>query len=112
MKLVTFAHSGNTRIGVVVDGEVADGCRAPVPQEMIELIAAGRPALQALKVLVDSKAHRIPVDEVLLRAPVLRPGKFLAIGLNYLEHIEETELKPPEFPVFFNKQTTCVNGPY
>lgn len=112
MKLVTFTHSGDTRIGVVADGEVVDGRHAPVPQEMIALIAAGQPALHALKVLADSKAHRIPLCEVHLRAPVLRPGKFLAIGLNYLDHIRETELKPPEFPVFFNKQTTCVNGPY
>ncbi|MGH8601820.1 MAG: hypothetical protein ACREXR_03275 [Gammaproteobacteria bacterium] len=66
MKLVTFTHRGDTRIGVVADGEVADGRYAPVPQEMIELIAAGRSVLQALKVLVDSKAHRIPLGEVLL----------------------------------------------
>ena len=50
------------------------------------------------------------MDEVRLLAPV-RPRKFLAIGLNYADHIAETGMEAPEFPVFFNKQVTCVVGP-
>jgi 2-keto-4-pentenoate hydratase/2-oxohepta-3-ene-1,7-dioic acid hydratase in catechol pathway len=47
-----------------------------------------------------------------LHAPVLRPPKILAIGLNYADHIEETKLETPKFPMFFNKQATAANGPY
>ena len=43
-------------------------------------------------------------------APV-RPRKFLGIGLNYADHIAESGMEAPEFPVFFNKQVTCVVGP-
>jgi 2-keto-4-pentenoate hydratase/2-oxohepta-3-ene-1,7-dioic acid hydratase in catechol pathway len=39
------------------------------------------------------------------------PRKFLAIGLNYADHIAESGMEPPEFPIFFNKQVTCVVGP-
>jgi len=46
-----------------------------------------------------------------LLAPIPRPPKFLAIGLNYMDHIKETGIEAPAFPVFFNKQTTCVIGP-
>jgi 2-keto-4-pentenoate hydratase/2-oxohepta-3-ene-1,7-dioic acid hydratase in catechol pathway len=46
---------------------------------------------------------------VRLLAPV-RPRKFLGIGLNYVDHVEESGMEPPEFPVFFNKQATCVVG--
>jgi 2-keto-4-pentenoate hydratase/2-oxohepta-3-ene-1,7-dioic acid hydratase in catechol pathway len=53
-----------------------------------------------------------PLDDVELLAPVKRPPKFLAIGLNYSEHVAETGRERPDFPVFFNKQSTCVNGPY
>jgi 2-keto-4-pentenoate hydratase/2-oxohepta-3-ene-1,7-dioic acid hydratase in catechol pathway len=49
-------------------------------------------------------------DEVRLLAPVL-PRKFVAIGLNYADHIAESGLEAPKFPVFFNKQPTCVAGP-
>ena len=50
------------------------------------------------------------LDEVRLLAPV-QPRKFLAIGLNYADHIAESGMQAPEFPIFFNKQVTCVIGP-
>lgn len=56
-------------------------------------------------------AARWPLDEVVLLAPIARPPKFLAIGLNYRDHIAEGNRPVPEFPVFFNKQSTCVNDP-
>jgi 2-keto-4-pentenoate hydratase/2-oxohepta-3-ene-1,7-dioic acid hydratase in catechol pathway len=46
-----------------------------------------------------------------LLAPIARPPKFLAIGFNYADHIAETGAAVPDFPVFFNKQSTCVVGP-
>ncbi len=55
--------------------------------------------------------NRIPLDEVKLEAPIARPPEFLAIGLNYADHVEETKMKQPEFPMFFNKQSSCVTGP-
>jgi 2-keto-4-pentenoate hydratase/2-oxohepta-3-ene-1,7-dioic acid hydratase in catechol pathway len=50
------------------------------------------------------------LDEVRLLAPV-QPRKYLAIGLNYADHIAESGMQAPEFPIFFNKQVTCVVGP-
>jgi 2-keto-4-pentenoate hydratase/2-oxohepta-3-ene-1,7-dioic acid hydratase in catechol pathway len=41
----------------------------------------------------------------------IRP-EFLAIGLNYAEHVAETDRDKPQFAIFFNKQSSCVNGPY
>jgi 2-keto-4-pentenoate hydratase/2-oxohepta-3-ene-1,7-dioic acid hydratase in catechol pathway len=61
--------------------------------------------------VVDSETgDRHPLEEVRLLAPV-RPRKFLGIGLNYEDHIAESGMEAPEFPVFFNKQATCVVGP-
>lgn len=57
-------------------------------------------------------AERWPLTEVTLLAPVVRPPKFLAIGLNYRDHIEEGNRPVPEFPVVFNKQTSCINDPF
>jgi 2-keto-4-pentenoate hydratase/2-oxohepta-3-ene-1,7-dioic acid hydratase in catechol pathway len=50
------------------------------------------------------------LGEVRLLAPV-QPRKYLAIGLNYADHIAESGMQAPEFPIFFNKQITCVVGP-
>ncbi|MGH8478782.1 MAG: fumarylacetoacetate hydrolase family protein [Gammaproteobacteria bacterium] len=113
MKLVTFTHDGSTRIGAVVGQEVVDGSAAPgLPQDMLGFLTAGRLALDGLARLIDSGRARIPVAAVHLGPPVPRPPKFLAIGLNYADHIAETGRERPEFPAFFNKQPTCVNGPY
>lgn len=57
-------------------------------------------------------ADRWALSDITLLAPVPRPPKFLAIGLNYRDHIEEGGRPVPEFPVVFNKQTSCVNDPF
>jgi 2-keto-4-pentenoate hydratase/2-oxohepta-3-ene-1,7-dioic acid hydratase in catechol pathway len=62
------------------------------------------------RVLDPRRGDRHALDEVRLLAPV-RPRKFLGIGLNYADHIAESGMEAPEFPVFFNKQATCVVGP-
>jgi 2-keto-4-pentenoate hydratase/2-oxohepta-3-ene-1,7-dioic acid hydratase in catechol pathway len=58
----------------------------------------------------DDSLTRHALEDVSLLAPVL-PRKFLAIGLNYADHIAESGMEAPPFPVFFNKQVTCVVGP-
>jgi 2-keto-4-pentenoate hydratase/2-oxohepta-3-ene-1,7-dioic acid hydratase in catechol pathway len=39
------------------------------------------------------------------------PSKYLAIALNYADHIAETGMEAPKVPMFFNKQVSCVVGP-
>jgi len=56
------------------------------------------------------QGDRHPLSEVRMLAPV-QPRKFLAIGLNYADHIAESGMEAPEHPIFFNKQATCVVGP-
>jgi 2-keto-4-pentenoate hydratase/2-oxohepta-3-ene-1,7-dioic acid hydratase in catechol pathway len=43
--------------------------------------------------------------------PVARPAKFIAIGLNFSDHAEETGNPIPKEPVVFNKWTSCIQGP-
>jgi len=44
-------------------------------------------------------------------ACVNKPGKFVAIGLNYSDHAAETGAKPPSEPIVFMKATSCIVGP-
>lgn len=109
MKLITFKHNDISRVGAVVDNEVVDGLGVKnIPQTMLQFLAAGSDALDALQVLINSQQARIPLDEVKLLVPVPRPGKFLGIGLNYADHIAETTLGKPEYPTFFSKESSCV----
>jgi len=58
-------------------------------------------------------------DAVRWHAPILKPAKnIICLGLNYSSHAKESaqargrEVKIPDFPVFFTKSPTSVNGPY
>ena len=114
MKLATFTHDGATRIGVVTGEQVVDlATVAPgLPRDMVAFLAAGGAAMAAARPAESAASGRLALADVRLRAPVLRPPKFLAIGLNYADHVKESGLEPPAVPVFFNKQTTCVAGPF
>lgn len=113
MKLATFTHQGSTRIGLVDDGDVVDlAAAAPdLPRDMLTLLEAGDAALVRAREALVSDA-RLPLAEVRLEAPIARPPKFLAIGLNYADHVAESGRETPEYPILFNKQSTCVVGPY
>jgi 2-keto-4-pentenoate hydratase/2-oxohepta-3-ene-1,7-dioic acid hydratase in catechol pathway len=79
---------------------------------MAAFLAVAAPALDAARRTASGARGRIPLTKVRLDPPILRPPKFLAIGLNYADHIAESGMPKPEYPVFFNKQSTCVTGPY
>ncbi len=114
MKLVTFTDGDGARIGVVV-GELVIDLRAATPElptEMAAFLAAGDAALARARDAQVDVDHAVPVDAVEFLAPVPRPGKILAIGLNYADHIEETGAATPTTQIWFNKQTTATNAPY
>ena len=108
MKLATYTADGRTRTGIVVDDRIID---TGVPGTMIDLIRDW----DTLKPQLEAKAAAgggVPLASVKLEAPVQRPGKIFAIGLNYADHIEESKMGTPERQVWFTKAQTSVNGPY
>lgn len=70
-----------------------------------ELIAAGP---EALAQAVDGRAG--PIADAKLAAPI-RPGKIVCIGLNYLDHIRESNLDRPRTPLIFAKFPSSIIGP-
>lgn len=115
MKLCTFVPSPGAapRLGVVVGDAVVDLSRAApdLPDETCALLAAGDTALRRAAEAAAGARDRLPLDAVRLAPPILRPPKFLAIGLNYADHVAEAGLETPQIPTVFNKQSTCVAGP-
>jgi len=78
-----------------------------VPQEpAAALDSVGQEALGQMA----ADAPRLPLADARLLAPAT-PRKYLAIALNYRDHIAEMGMEAPDVPVFFNKQVTCVVGP-
>jgi 2-keto-4-pentenoate hydratase/2-oxohepta-3-ene-1,7-dioic acid hydratase in catechol pathway len=113
MKLATFTQAGSTRIGVVRGDELVDlAAAAPeLPRDLVAFLSAGGRARQRAGEVAAGSTARVPLAEVKLESPILRPPKYLAIGLNYADHVAESGLESPKFPTLFNKQSTCVVGP-
>ncbi len=114
MKLATFTHAGSTRIGVVRGEELIDlATAAPeLPRDLIGFLSQGPRARQRAGEVASATGARLPLADVKLEAPIARPPKYLAVGLNYADHVAESGLEPPKFPTIFNKQPTCVVGPH
>jgi len=60
----------------------------------------------AIDAYLDSEAQSLASVELL--APVPRPGKIVAIGLNYRSHAAEQGREPPDGPVIFAKYASAV----
>src|SRR6185436_20083753 len=101
MRLCRFADpSGALSLGVIESEKIADLSSAGVPSEPAAALAAvGRGRLEDLA----GSAPRLPLADIHLLAPAV-PRKYLAIALNYAEHIAEMGMEAPEVPVLFNKQ--------
>jgi len=111
MKIVTYSTgAGAPTTGVLQGEEVIDLASCGFPDDMKSLLAAGLDVAGIERVL--ARGTRRPLTDVHLHAPVTNPGKILAIGLNYGDHIEETGAEKPKHQVWFNKQHNCINGPY
>lgn len=113
MKLATFTENHRRRIGIVEADRICDlAASAPsLPQTMIAFLRAGPDALDEARSAMASNPRWLNLSSVRLEAPVQRPGKVLAIGLNYMDHIRETGRTPPEAQIWFAKQATCIVGP-
>jgi 2-keto-4-pentenoate hydratase/2-oxohepta-3-ene-1,7-dioic acid hydratase in catechol pathway len=126
MRLLTFepAAGGAARAGALMDDRVVDlpalarAAGEALPDDLLDLVRD--PACQALarRLLGDQLPDGVTssLGDVRLRAP-LRPGKIVGVGLNYVEHVEEsartldTAKELPERPVLFSKPATAVVGP-
>jgi 2-keto-4-pentenoate hydratase/2-oxohepta-3-ene-1,7-dioic acid hydratase in catechol pathway len=81
----------------------------------MESFLSGGEAARALAEQLSSNAPQhavIPVSNVVVRAPIPRPGKIIAVGLNYRDHSVEAGAKNlPKTPILFAKFTTSISGP-
>lgn len=100
------------RVGAVVGDDIVDlsavlGAETSVEGLMHDSQEQTRRAIEM--------GPREPLAAVRLHAPIARPPKFLAIGLNYSGHVTEAEglgMGRPAAMIVFNKQSTCVTGPF
>ncbi|MEI3612406.1 fumarylacetoacetate hydrolase family protein [Pseudogracilibacillus sp. SO30301A] len=137
MKLVTFTHEGETRIGALEDDKVIDLnaafltylqskgeiraaqiAEAYIPKNMVGFLEGGQTSLEYAKKAVEFALNNfgdaeyvLKVDEVWLEAPVQQPKKIICVGHNYREHILEMGREIPPYPLVFAKFSNALIGP-
>ncbi|MEL6286984.1 MAG: fumarylacetoacetate hydrolase family protein, partial [Pseudomonadota bacterium] len=121
MKLVTYTHNGESRLGALRGDEIIDLNKtdSEIPSDMLGLLRGGDAMMERAKAAAVSGAATASVEAVKLESPVPVPGKILAVALNYMQHYMELpeEIRkarfpePPKTPVIFNKQSTSATGP-
>ena len=116
MKLVRFRDETGVGLGVVKgDGIVPLATLCCEYPSMLALIEAGPEALAQIAGKLDSATPAILIADAKLLPPIERPGKYLAIGMNYAKHLAEADklgVARAKHQTWFNKQTTCIVGPY
>ncbi|MFJ8744555.1 fumarylacetoacetate hydrolase family protein [Embleya sp. NPDC127516] len=129
MRLVTYTVDGTTpRLGAEDGAHVIDlvalaaAADTELPGDLLSFIRAGAEAFDAARDLLGGDPADRPAAAVHASADVrllapLRPGKIIGIGLNYVEHVAEsnrtldTAKELPDRPVLFGKPATAVTGP-
>jgi 2-keto-4-pentenoate hydratase/2-oxohepta-3-ene-1,7-dioic acid hydratase in catechol pathway len=108
MKLVRYGKPGKEKPGLIdAEGKLRD------LSSIVKDIGAEQLSPAALAKISKVKADKLPLVKGKPRfgSPVANVGKFIAIGLNYTDHAEESDMPIPAEPVVFMKANSCVVGP-
>jgi 2-keto-4-pentenoate hydratase/2-oxohepta-3-ene-1,7-dioic acid hydratase in catechol pathway len=117
MRLISYRRHDADRLGVVgPDGHIRSSAALGdgLPVSMAGLLAAGDAALDEVRAAAEAAAASgtpADVDPSEVVAPVPRPGKVVAVGLNYHAHAAEGGAAIPANPMLFAKFPTSVIGP-
>ena len=110
MRLLVFSRrDGVRRLGVLGDETIHDVSRVFSVSDVGEFLGRGLGARDIEDLSVISE----PIDsaEVVLHAPIARPGKIICVGLNYHDHCREQSIEPPAYPMLFSKFANAVADP-
>jgi 2-keto-4-pentenoate hydratase/2-oxohepta-3-ene-1,7-dioic acid hydratase in catechol pathway len=107
MKLVRYGPAGREKPGLIdADGKLRDLSRKVKDIDGGSLAPAELAKLRKL----DPKKLPLVKGKPRLGACVATPSKFVAIGLNFVDHAKESGNPIPEYPVVFFKSPTCIVG--
>jgi 5-oxopent-3-ene-1,2,5-tricarboxylate decarboxylase / 2-hydroxyhepta-2,4-diene-1,7-dioate isomerase len=130
VKIAQYEHDDGCAIGFEVDGQWLDYTKAHaifmilergisvMPRNSIQqLLARGEFSDEGFNAVARfARKNRLqgllklPRSSV-LKAPLPRPGKIIALGLNYALHAKEGSLGIPKEPIIFMKPGSSVIGP-
>jgi 2-keto-4-pentenoate hydratase/2-oxohepta-3-ene-1,7-dioic acid hydratase in catechol pathway len=109
MKLLRYGPQGSEKPGLMDDqGQIRD------LSEVVTDIDPDFFAGDGLRKVAAMDINQLPIVQGTPRigACIRRPGNFIAVGLNYVQHAIETNAPIPGEPILFNKAPSCISGPF
>ena len=111
MQLVRYTTGSGPTLGVRADNGIYSLADLPAGEPSYRDLT-NQSYLDQLETAVDNGTLSVVAEDAAnLLAPVLRPGKIVCAGLNYLDHAEEQDEEIPEVPLLFSKAPTTVTNP-
>jgi len=112
MKLVNFLYKGEKNIGAFLDDGICTfkSISDKYSMSMLKFIEQIDALSPEVSKFINSNPEVIPLSEIEFLPVIERPGKVLAVGLNYKDHAKETGRDLPKVPMIFTKQSTSVLG--
>ena len=113
MQLLAFKNKGKNSLGLRMGDEVVNLTELGAPDSLDSVLSEGPEALAGLETLAKTATSRIPLAEITeLLPPIANPSKAFAIGLNFVDHVNESEGKVelPTYPVIFTRYPTSWVG--
>lgn len=116
LKFVNFQLNSQIRLGVKVENgimdiaQVSDAYSLEVPNTIEQIIVAGKSVIEKLQKYVESTSFLIDEDNIVYAPCVTNPEKIICIGLNYLDHANESKMEIPLSPVVFSKFSNALAG--
>lgn len=107
MKLIRFGESGKEKPGLLKDGQRFDVSAWVDDYDELFFEHGGLEKLSR----VDLSSCPVISEEIRLGPVVKRPSKIICIGLNFVDHAQESGMKPPKEPVVFFKASSALVGP-
>jgi 2-keto-4-pentenoate hydratase/2-oxohepta-3-ene-1,7-dioic acid hydratase in catechol pathway len=113
MRTITFSDEKDQKFGALLGERVIEPGKYGFPANIMDFIQAGPQVWAGLSSFCQNNAGlAVPLDRSSLLAPLPVPGKIIGIGLNYMDHCREQNVKVPERPLVFAKFASAVCGPY
>jgi 2-keto-4-pentenoate hydratase/2-oxohepta-3-ene-1,7-dioic acid hydratase in catechol pathway len=111
LRIIRYEIGSGAHLGLEKDAHLFPIAPDPAGALLPELLGKGKQALADAVGEALSRESQ-PAASARLLAPLLRPPKVIAIGLNYEGHRLETKADPPTEPTVFSKFATAIIGPH
>ena len=102
MKFISFKHNEQHKFGIVSNDKITDLTgKISASNSLKDLIS--NQGIQEAKSYVKNNPGNINISDIEYLPLIPNPGKIICVGLNYSEHVKETNRTVEDNPVIFHR---------